>query len=274
MDGISDRGKRLNKLCYTKSMRKNLIIGNWKMNPLTLREAERLFSGVAKEVSRVKNTEVIICPPFIFLDKLSKIRTSKIKLGAQNSFIGDTGAFTGEISGEMLYEIGAKFVILGHSERRELGESNADINQKIKAALVAGLRPILCVGENERDQNHGYFNLVKVQLEECLAGVSKNSISKITIAYEPVWAISSTPNRKDASADDSREMSIFIRKVLSDKFGKDASRIKIIYGGSVNEKDAQEFLEDGGIDGLLVGHASLDMKKFSEIIKICETLGR
>ncbi|MFA6301021.1 MAG: triose-phosphate isomerase [Candidatus Paceibacterota bacterium] len=255
-------------------MSKKIIIGNWKMNPLTGKEAERLFSGVAKEISRIKKIDVVICVPNIFLDKLTEIRTSKIKLGAQNAFIGETGAFTGEISGEMLYEARARYVILGHSERREMGEGNADINQKIKASLSAGLRPILCVGENLRDENHGYFNSVKIQLEECLAGVSKNSTSKIIIAYEPVWAISTTPNRKDATADDSREMSIFIRKVLSDKFGKDSSHIKILYGGSVNEKDASEFLENGGVDGLLVGKASLSVKKFVEIIKTCEGLSK
>lgn len=244
------------------------------MNPLTAKEAEKLFGEIAKEISRIKKTDVVICPPFIFLNKLTEIHTKKIKMGAQNAFVGETGAFTGEVSGEMLHEVGVRYVILGHSERREMGETNADANQKIKAALAAGLRPILCVGENFRDENHGYFNLVKIQLEECLAGVSKNLISKIIIAYEPIWAISTTPNRKDATADDSREMSIFIRKVLSDKFGKDSLHVKVLYGGSVNEKDASEFLENGGIDGLLVGKASLSAKKFVEIIKACEVLGR
>jgi triosephosphate isomerase len=255
-------------------MSKEFIVGNWKMNPLTGKEAEKLFSGVAKEISRVKRTEIVVCPPSVFLDRLTKIRTSKITLGGQDAFWGGAGAFTGQVSGEMLYEIGARYVILGHSERREMGESNADINQKMKAALLSGLRPILCVGESSRDENHGYFNLIKIELEECVAGVSKNSISKIIIAYEPIWAISTTPNRKDATADDSREMSIFIRKVLSDKFGKDSSKIKVLYGGSVSEKDAGEFLESGGVDGLLVGRASLNAKKFSEIVKICEALSK
>lgn len=257
-------------------MRKNIVIANWKMNPLTLRGAEKMFLDIAKNISGIKKTEIVICPPFLYLERFKNMnwRAKKILLGAQDSFWGETGAFTGEISGEMLYEIGARYVILGHSERREMGESNSLINKKIKASLVAGLRPILCVGEKERDENHGYFSLVKTQLEECLAGIIKNSIPKIIIAYEPVWAISSTPNRRDATADDSREMSIFIRKVLADKFGKDASRTRIIYGGSVNEKDAREFLENGGVEGLLVGRASLDVKKFGEIIKRCEVLSK
>src|ERR1035437_8289233 len=237
-------------------MSKKIIIGNWKMNPRSLKEAEKLFTDVAKNISDVKNTEIVICPPYLYLEKLNKI-SKKIILGAQDVFPGDVGAFTGEISAEMLYNIGARYVILGHSERRALGENNNDVNKKIKSALGAGLRPILCVGENTRDANHSYFNLVKTQIEECLAGISKNSINKIIVAYEPVWAISSTIDRKDATADDSREMAIFIRKILFDKFGNEASKVRVIYGGSVNEKDAEEFLKNGGVDGLLPGRASL-----------------
>jgi triosephosphate isomerase len=252
-------------------MSKKIIIGNWKMNPLTLKEAEKLFNDVAKNVSSVKKTEIVICPPFLYLNKLKKI-SRKISLGGQDAFWGEVGAFTGEISAEMLYNIGSRYVILGHSERRAMGESNSDVNKKIKFSLAAGLRPVLCVGESARDENHGYFNLVKMQLEECLAGISKNSISKVIIAYEPIWAISSTPGRQDARPDDSREMAIFIRKILSDKFGSEATQMRIIYGGSVNEKDAEDFLKNGGVDGLLSGRASLDAKKFAEIINIAEGL--
>jgi triosephosphate isomerase len=123
-----------------------------------------------------------------------------------------------------------------------------------------------------RDESHSYFHLVKTQIEECLSGISKNLISKVIIAYEPVWAISSTANHQDATASDSREMVIFIRKILSDKFGTDAGKMRIIYGGSANEKDAEEFLKNGGVDGLLPGRASLDAKKFVEIIKIAEKI--
>lgn len=262
-------------------MKKKIIIGNWKMNPRTLKEAEKLFNVVAKGILNVKKTEVAICPPFIYLpafakamagkEKLKKL-SKKISLGAQDAFWGDIGAFTGEVSGEMLYDIGARYVILGHSERRALGENNSDVNKKIKASLFAGLIPILCVGENARDESHSYFNLVKMQLEECLAGISKMIISKIIIAYEPIWAISSTLNRKDATSADCLEMVIFIRKILSDKFGPDAGRMRIIYGGSVNEKDAEDFLKNGGVGGLLVGRASLDSKKFTQIISIAERL--
>ena len=251
---------------------KKIVIGNWKMNPRTFKEAEKLFSYVAKNVSRTKKTEIVICPPFVYLDRLSKIRTSKIKLGAQDCFGSDIGPFTGEVSPEMLYDIGVRHVILGHSERRVMGETNTLINKKIKGVLGAGLVSILCVGENERDDNHEYFNIVKSQIEECLAGVSRNSTSKIIIAYEPVWALSSTALRRDATPDDSREMTIFIRKILSDKFGSDAVKVRIIYGGSVNDRDALGFLKDGGVDGVLPGKASLDAKKFTEIINTSENM--
>ena len=259
-------------------MLKKIIIGNWKMNPLTWKEAEKLFNSSLKNLPTLKKTDVVICAPFIYLEKLqsSSRRIKRISLGAQDAFWGNVGAFTGEVSAEMLDNLGIKYVILGHSERRSPPaggrETNEIINKKTKSALASGLNPILCVGESARDENHGYFNLVKTQLEECLAGVSKNSVAKIIIAYEPVWALSSTPDRRDATSADSREMAIFIRKVLSDKFGSESGKIRVIYGGSSNEKNAEDFLKNGGVDGLLPGKASLDAKKFVEIVKISERI--
>ncbi len=253
-------------------MAKKIIIGNWKMNPLIQKEAEKLFEGVAKSVSRIKKTDVVICAPFIYLEELSEVRTSKVSLGAQDAYPGDVGAFTGEVSAEMLYELGVRYAVIGHSERRAQGETGQLINKKIKGALASGIRPILCVGESERDENHGYFSLMKKQLEESLVGVSRNSISKVIIAYEPIWAISSTANRRDATPEDSREMAVFIKKTLSDKYGSEGAAVRIIYGGSVNEKDADGFLKEGGVDGVLVGKASLDAKKFTKIVMAAENL--
>ena len=256
------------------------------MNPLSLKDAEKLFKDTAKLVSKIKKAEIVACVPYIYLEKLRKLslgrsrtlghsstgepgEAKKISLGAQNCFYEEKGAFTGEISPEMLANLGVKYVILGHSERRARGETSVDVNKKIKAALVAGLKPVVCVGEISRDENHEYFNLVKMQLEESLDGISKHSIEKVIIAYEPVWALSSTLPRKDATSMDAREMNIFIRKVLSDKFGSQVSP-RVIYGGSANEKDAEEFLTNGGVDGLLPGKASLDPKRFAEIVKIAD----
>jgi triosephosphate isomerase len=262
--------------------KKKIVIGNWKMNPLSFKEAEKLFTNIVKSVSGIKKTEIVICPPFLYLEKLKKF-SRKISLGAQNVFWGDAGPFTGEISGEMLYDIGARYVIVGHSERRTMpvrqsldvggGETNEIVNKKIKAAVGAGLVPILCVGENMRDKNHEYLNFVKKQIEECLNGVSKNSISKIIVAYEPVWAIGR--GAYPATPEEFREMNIFIRKILSDKFGVEAvENIRIIYGGSVDEKNAERFIQDGQADGFLPGRASLNPRKFSRIVQICETLNK
>jgi len=252
-------------------MSKKLVIANWKMNPLSEKEAEKLFGDIANGFSNLKKTEVVICPPYLYLESLKKI-SKKIILGAQDAFWGSKGPFTGEISGEMLENIGVRYVILGHSERRALGEDNFSINKKIKGAFLSGLTPILCVGDKERDENHEYFNFIKNQIEGSLNGISKELISKVIIAYEPVWALSTTFPRKDATKADFLEMAIFIKKILTDKFGVKTKMPKIIYGGSVNEKNISEFMADGGIDGVLVGGASLDVKKFLEIIKITEKI--
>lgn len=262
--------------------KKKIVIGNWKMNPLSLKEAEKLFADVAKNISDIKKTEIVICPPFIYIESLRlflKAKNYKLKasLGAQDLFWGDTGAYTGEVSAEMLYNVGARYVIAGHSERRNPvignGETNEIINKKVKSALSAGFQTILCVGENIRDENHKYLNFVKTQIEECLNGISKESVSKIIIAYEPVWAIGK--GAYPATAEEFREMSVFVRKILSDKFKvKDISKIKIIYGGSIDEKNTEEFIKEGKADGFLLGRASLNPKKFSKVVKICEALSK
>ena len=258
---------------YNMIMSRKIIIGNWKMNPSSLRRAEDLFKSVLKVMPHKIKTDVVICPPFVYLPSVAKAlagkeKLKKIALGAQNVSWQENGAYTGEISAEMLKDAGVKYVILGHSERRANGENNNDINKKIKMALSFNLMPILCIGEKERDENHEYLNFIKKQIEECLSGIFKDSVSKIIIAYEPVWAIGKSAKR-EASPQEFDEMRIFIKKVLSDKFGaKTIEKLKIIYGGSVNSKNAEEFLKNGQTDGFLVGRDSLDAKKFAEIIKI------
>ncbi len=251
--------------------KKKIIIANWKMNPASQKEAEKLFVLVARGVKNIKKTEIAVCPPFVYLERLKKL-SKKVSLGAQNVFWMEKGAYTGEISPLMLTNLGLKYVIVGHSERRALGETNIDVNNKIKMALANNLIPIMCVGESARDENHEYFDIIKAQLEEGLQGLQKGSVSKVIIAYEPVWALSTTQNRRDATPQDSREMVIYIRKVLVDKYGLKIEMPRIIYGGSFNEKNANDFLKNGDIDGALVGGASLDANKFLEIIKTCEAL--
>lgn len=250
-------------------MFKNIVIGNWKMNPLTLKEAEKLFADISKQVKSFRKTDIVICPPFLYLEKLKKV-SKKISLGAQNGYPGDVGASTGEISLKMLSSLDVKYVILGHSERRMLGEVNSDINRKIKSALSFGITPVLCVGESMRDENHEYLNFIKAQIEECLQGITKISLSKVIIAYEPVWAIGKDATRVATPAE-FLEISIFIKKILTDKFGKLATQdLRIIYGGSVHPENAASFLVEGRADGFLPGRDSLNAKKFLEIIKITE----
>jgi triosephosphate isomerase len=248
-------------------MAKKIVIANWKMNPASPKEAESLALKITR--ANFFRTEVVLCPPFVYLEKIKKI-SRRFALGAQDVFYQERGAFTGEISAEMLANLGVKYVLVGHSERRKLGESNEEVNKKIKVALFFGLKPILCVGETERDEEHGYFSLVREQIRECLAGIKKELLAKIIVAYEPVWALSTTIGRRNAVPTDSREMSIFIKKVLADKFGMKTKMPRIIYGGSVNPQNVFEFMESGGVDGVLPGAASLNPKKFLEIINIVE----
>lgn len=246
---------------------KKLVVGNWKMNPASVKDAEKLFTSIAKNLKNIKKTEVVIAPPYVFIEKLSKIKTSKVKLGAQNAFYEKSGAYTGEVSFEMLENMKVKYVIVGHSERRAMGETNTEINKKIKSVLSAGMTPVLCIGEKVRDETHEYLNVISNQILECLAGLSKNNISDVVIAYEPVWAIGKNALR-EATAEEFREVGVFIKKVLSDKFKN--SNVKILYGGSVHPQNSLEFLAEGQADGFLVGRDSLDPKKFVEIINITE----
>ncbi len=248
--------------------KKKLIVGNWKMNPRTLPLARTNFLSIKKAASAYKNVEAVIAAPFVYIPELAKLASAGLSIGAQNVSAEKEGAFTGEISASMLASLKVKYCIVGHSERRELGETNEFINKKIKQLLSAGIAPILCVGERDRDHGMLYLGTVKTQLEECLAGISKNMMGRIVIAYEPVWAISSTANRRDATPEDCQEMHIYIRKVLADMSGGTvADSVAILYGGSVDEKSAAGFIATGGADGLLPGRASLNPKTFLAIIK-------
>lgn len=253
--------------------KKKLIVGNWKMNPKTLPLARTNFLAIKKGAGLYKNVEAVIAAPYIYLPELSKTKSAILGLAAQNVSAEKEGAFTGEISASMLVSMKVKYCVVGHSERRELGEANEFINKKIKQLITVGITPILCIGERDRDHGMIYLGTVKTQLEECLAGVSKNSISKIVIAYEPVWAISTTANRRDATPEDCQEMHMYIRKMLTDMYGHaNADAVTILYGGSVDEKSAGGFLSAGHVDGLLPGRASLAPKTFLTILKVANEL--
>ena len=240
------------------------------MNPATYKEADKLVSDLEPAIAKNKKTKVVLCPPFIWLSDLSQKYKKSFSFGAQDIFWADEGAFTGEISAQMLKSAGAEYVIIGHSERKiYLGETDEIINRKLKAALGAGLTPILCVGERERGEDDEIPNVVEEQLKKALEGINKSQLKKIIVAYEPVWAISTTPESKPDTPDNAFRAFIFIRKVLADLYGrKTAGEIKIIYGGSVNSGNVAGFIKEGKMEGTLVGGASLDLTEFIKIIEL------
>ena len=247
--------------------KRNLIVANWKMNPESLEEAKRIFNFTKKTVSLIKNTDVVICPPFLFLYPLSNSKLPKnLFLGAQDISNEVKGAFTGEVSAEMVKNSRASYSIVGHSERRAMGETNKIINKKLQVAFNSALTPILCIGEKERDKEGTYLEFIKNQVKECLSGLQKKYLVGLLLAYEPVWAIGKS-YREAMSPTDVHEMVLFIKKVVGELFGKDiAGSLRILYGASVEPENTALLFEHGNIDGLLVGHASLT-SQFGEILK-------
>jgi triosephosphate isomerase len=253
--------------------KKQLIIGNWKMNPWKVDDARKIFDTVKKEAGRLTHVQTVMCPPFVFISDLAKkVSGHRCVLGAQDMFYEMEGAHTGEVSPLMLSSVGAKYVIIGHSERRALGETDETVNKKILAALKMGLIAVLCAGEKERDAGSDYFSFVKNQIVAAFSKVPKRSLVNVVIAYEPVWAIGAKATGI-ATPLDLVEMTIFIRKTISDLFDQSSAKaIPVLYGGSVDEKNAESFLKEGEADGLLVGRASLDIGKFIKILQTAEKI--
>ena len=247
--------------------RKLIIAGNWKMNK-TVAESLDLANGLVRELKEVKEVDIAICPPFTALSEVSKaVIDSNIRLGAQNMSQNGYGAHTGEIAAGMLKEFSTKYVILGHSERREYQrESDELIAAKAKAAHEAGLKPIVCVGEQLEERESGNTeNVVGTQVRGSLAGLTTEEMLGTVIAYEPVWAIGTG---KTATAEQAQEVHAFIRNLLADLFDADiAKAVRIQYGGSVKPDNARELMTQPDVDGALVGGASLDVRVFSELIK-------
>ncbi len=244
-------------------MRKPLIAGNWKMNKLPSEAI--VFAEQLKNSKFSSNVEVLICPPYTALSEVTKVlKGSNIQVGAQNMHWETKGAFTGEISGEFLLDLGCQYVILGHSERRQLfAESDEIVNKKMLSALKLGLKPILCVGEllAERESNQT-FNVIKRQIDGGLVNIA--SLDKVVIAYEPVWAIGTG---KTATPEQADEVHAYIRQSISDKYIKDtASQLRILYGGSVTPENVDNLMAKENIDGALVGGASLKLDAFLRLI--------
>jgi len=248
-------------------MRKPVIAGNWKMNK-TISESIELVNSLKRELIDIDEVEIIVCPVYTALSDVSDLLVdSNISLGAQNVYWETSGAFTGEISSPMLKDVGCKYAIVGHSERRKyFNETEESVNKRIKAAQASGLTPIFCVGETleEREANKT-IDVVKRQLAGGLEGLEKDALLNLIIAYEPVWAIGTG---KTATPQQAQEIHNFIRSWLVDNCVEEvAESLRILYGGSVKETNIKELMQQEDIDGALVGGASLDSSSFVGIVK-------
>ncbi len=248
-------------------MRKKIIAGNWKMNK-TITDALTLVKGIQAELNSCKEVEVVVCPPFTALKSVSDVlANSQIKLGCQNMSSEDDGAYTGEISHTMLHELSVKYVILGHSERREYyKETDFWVNKKVKKALEKNLRPIVCVGEKLADREAGNTEkVVEAQVRGSLANITAEQFENVVVAYEPVWAIGTG---KTATSEQAQEVHAFIRGIIRDMVGEKAAKgLRIQYGGSMKASNAKELLSQPDIDGGLIGGAALDARSFIDIVK-------
>lgn len=249
-----------------KNLRKAVIAGNWKMNK-TPAESAQLINEL-KPVVKDAGCDVVICVPFVDLQTaLDETKGTNIKVGAQNCHWEKSGAFTGEVSADMLKSIGVEYVVIGHSERRTyFGDTNITVQKRTRAALDAGLNVILCVGEYLEQREQGItFETVSTQTKIALAGVSEEELSRIIIAYEPVWAIGTG---KTATSEQANEVNAFIRHVVSTLYNQTAAdKLVVQYGGSMNAKNADELLAQEDVDGGLIGGASLKSADFAEIVK-------
>ena len=239
------------------------------MNPVSIKKAKKLLDSVCRKIQNVRQAEVVFCPPFVYFSIFSSKLPSSIKIGAQNVFWEMEGAFTGEVSSFQLNSLNCSYVIVGHSERRKyFGETDQNVNQKIKAVLETKMVPVLCVGETKIQRDAGEVQtILKRELQEGLKNVPAGKIKEtgLLVAYEPIWAIGTG---RPCDAEEAQKMKLLIKKILSNIYNqKIANSVKILYGGSVNSKNAAVYIKEAEFSGLLVGGASLDSVEFSQIVK-------
>jgi triosephosphate isomerase len=248
-------------------MSQKYIIGNWKLNPKSEKEAVAIITQIKKDLTVLKY-KVVICPPSLYVSALAKVKTVNIALGLQNTTTEDAGAYTGQVSVGTALPYKIQYCIVGHSESRANGDTDEHVAKKLAYVLKNKITPILCVGERERDEAHTYFAFIEGQLKSAFTGLSKKNIENTIIAYEPIWAIGKDAVR-DATPEEFYEIKILIKKVLKESFGI-SKLVPILYGGSVTEKNTGMFLDQGHADGLLIGRASVNPKSFREIISIAK----
>lgn len=253
-------------------MRKKIIAGNWKMNKTGV-EAASFARDLKIKTLNINKTEIVVCPPFTAIIPVYEIlKESRIKIGAQNVHWEPSGAYTGEVSAEMIEKAGCKYVIIGHSERRQyFGETNQTVNKKIKQTLTTSLSPIVCIGETLHQRQEGHTReIVKTQIIEGLERLSADQIKRLVLAYEPIWAIGTGVT---ATPEQAEEVHQFIRELIQQIFNSQvADSAHILYGGSVKPENIKELLSQKNIDGGLIGGASLNVDSFVAMIKIAEEL--
>jgi triosephosphate isomerase len=247
-------------------MRKLLMAGNWKMNK-TVAEAVSVVKALKSSIADITDIDVLICPTFTVLYAVNnEVKGSNINIGAQNLFWETKGAFTGEISPTMVKDTGCSYVLIGHSERRQyFNETDETVNKKTKAALVAGLIPVICIGETlkEREQNIT-FKVIEKQIKEGVVGLTPQQAASIVIAYEPVWAIGTG---KTATPDQAQKVHAFTRKIYNRMYPDASQKVRILYGGSVNLTNVSDLMKQPDIDGGLVGRTSLEVESFTKLVK-------
>lgn len=249
------------------NVKPKIIVANWKMNPVSFKEADNIIRTVKNGIKKSENVKVVVCPPYFYVQNTKG--GTIFDIGVQDVFWEDSGAYTGEISSKMAKNMGAGYAIIGHSERRMyLGETDKNINLKINSALKNSVKPIFCVGESEKERDEDRAgDVIASEIEKGLEGVPSGYLVKdLIIAYEPIWAIGTgnTP-----TSDDIMSMALLIRKVITKLYDrKTADNLPIIYGGSVNSENALDFVDKAGMDGLLVGGASLNASEFVRIVNL------
>ncbi len=252
-------------------MSKKLIIGNWKMNPTTLDEAKTIIRKIRRVASVLEGTDVVACPPFVYIQSaISKNDPNTLKIGAQTVSFEEGGPHTGEVSTGMLHELGVAYVIVGHSEERASGDTDEMVAKRVKAVVEAGMKAVLCVGEKVHDEGGAYLGILKDQIKNSLANVPNALAKNIVVAYEPVWAIGA---KEPMSSAQIYEASLFVKKVFADVFSQNqAMKTLVLYGGSVNFRNAHEIISIGKVDGLLVGRESVNVPGFVELLKAVDSI--
>ncbi|MCX6715746.1 MAG: triose-phosphate isomerase [Candidatus Taylorbacteria bacterium] len=252
-------------------MSKKLVIGNWKMNPESFAVAKAIAQKTREISMKLKNTEVVVCPPFSFIPAcVSRNQPAAFHLGAQSVSFEESGPHTGEVGIKMLANLGVEYIITGHSEERAAGDTDEMVSKRIFRIVEGGLTAVVCVGEKNRDDDGVHLEFLRKQIKGTFANIPEDKAKRIILAYEPIWAIGA----KEAMLPEQvYEMSLFVKKIFADVFGHEAGhKVRVLYGGSVNFRNAGDIIKVGKVDGLLVGRESVNMPGFKELLKAVDAI--